>query len=37
MRPTYDCDRDGGRIGEDESHLVELAAAAPVLGEGHPS
>lgn len=33
---AYHCDRDRGRIGEDEGHLVKLAAAAPVLCEGHP-
>lgn len=32
----YHCDRDGGRVREDEGHLLELAAAAPVLGESHP-
>ena len=36
MRLTYDCDRDVGRIGEDEGHLVEFAAAAPGLCKGHP-
>lgn len=36
MRLTYNCDRDLGRIGKDEGHLVELAAAAPGLGKGHP-
>jgi hypothetical protein len=36
MSLTYNCDRDVGRIGKDEGHLVELAAAAPCLGKGHP-
>jgi hypothetical protein len=33
---TYHCDGDIGRIREDEGSLLELAAAAPVLGESHP-
>lgn len=33
---TYHGDRDVRRIGEDESDLIELAATAPVLREGHP-
>lgn len=36
MRLTYNCDRNLGRIRKDEGHLVELAAAAPGLGKGHP-
>lgn len=36
MRLSYNCDRDVRRIGEDEGHLVELAAAAPGLGKRHP-
>lgn len=33
----YHCDRDHGRIGEDKSHFVKLAATAPILSESHPA
>jgi ankyrin repeat protein len=33
---SYNGDGDGWSVGEDEGHIIELAASAPVLRQCHP-